>query len=80
MEWIITFFSHYGAVRFSKDAQAAGIHCTLAPVPRSLSASCGTCARVIADSIASIPLTEADAVYRLENHRYQQVWQTANGS
>ena len=80
MNWIITFFSHYGAVRFSKDAKAAGIHCTLAPVPRSLSASCGTCARVKAESIEKIELTEADAVYRLDGEQYTLVWQAANGS
>ena len=44
-DYIATFFTHYDAVRFSRGLQQAGIAAALAPVPRRLSSSCGTCAR-----------------------------------
>ena len=47
--YIATFFSHFGAVRFRKELDMAGIDgltCTLMPVPRFLSSSCGTCVKI----------------------------------
>ncbi|MDD3904620.1 MAG: DUF3343 domain-containing protein [Sphaerochaeta sp.] len=43
--YIATFFSHYGAIQFRSHAKSVGFSCTLMPVPRSLSSSCGTCAK-----------------------------------
>lgn len=40
---IATFFSHFGAVRFKKQCDAAGWVARMKPVPRTLSSSCGTC-------------------------------------
>jgi len=45
-EVIATFSTHYGAMLTKKKL---GDRCTLRPVPRSLSSSCGTCA-VVRDS------------------------------
>ena len=42
--YISTFYSHFGAVRFSRELKACNISVVLAPVPRFLSSSCGTCA------------------------------------
>ena len=54
MNWIATFYSHFGAVRFLQQCKAAGISARLAPVPRDLSSSCGTCARYTADSFCPV--------------------------
>ncbi len=43
MTYIATFYSHFGAVRFKRSCEAAGVPARLMPVPRSLSSSCGTC-------------------------------------
>jgi hypothetical protein len=43
--YIATFFTHYGAIKFRAYAKEQHIACTLMPVPRVLSSSCGTCAR-----------------------------------
>lgn len=45
MIYIATFFSHYGAVTYQKQCEKEGIASCLAPVPRTLSSSCGTCVR-----------------------------------
>lgn len=43
MEYIATFFSHFGSIRFHKQCKARGWQATMRPVPRDLSSSCGTC-------------------------------------
>ena len=42
-QYVATFFSHFGAVRFQRLCSERGYEAQLAPVPRSLSSSCGTC-------------------------------------
>ena len=42
-QYIATFFSHFGAVRFQRLCAERGYEAQLAPVPRRLSSSCGTC-------------------------------------
>lgn len=53
MGLIATFFSHFGAVRFRRLCRERGVGVELMPVPRSLSSSCGTCARFDRDPRAS---------------------------
>ena len=45
MNWIATFYSHFGAVRYMQQCKQAGLSAKLTPVPRNLSSSCGTCVR-----------------------------------
>ena len=45
MNYIATFFSHFGAMRFHKLCGSAGWRSKPGPVPRDLSSSCGTCVR-----------------------------------
>ena len=42
-QYVATFFSHFGAVRFQRLCSERGYEAQLAPVPRSLSSSGGTC-------------------------------------
>lgn len=39
----LTFHSHYDANRQKRELRKRGIACQMAPVPRSLSSSCGSC-------------------------------------
>ena len=45
MEYIATFYSHFGAIRFKRLCEAAGLRAAVMPVPRNLSSSCGTCVK-----------------------------------
>ena len=45
----MTFYTHYGAMRFHKYCQRVGAPAKMMPVPRELSSSCGVCVRVKAD-------------------------------
>jgi len=49
MEYIATFFTHSGAVKYKKYMQKLGIQAELMPVPRRLSSDCGIAARFEAD-------------------------------
>ena len=45
MNYLATFFTHYGAMRFHKNCVREGISAKMSPVPREVSASCGVCVR-----------------------------------
>ena len=46
MEQLATFHTHFGALRMKRKLDALGdVSAILMPVPRKLSASCGTCVR-----------------------------------
>ncbi|MGI6031268.1 MAG: DUF3343 domain-containing protein [Eubacteriales bacterium] len=61
MEYIATFFSHFGALNFARQL---GKSAQLMPVPRFLSSSCGTCVRFCQEQLQLPPvLDELDAVY-----------------
>ena len=42
-QYITTFYSHFGAIRYKKICEQNGLEAKVMPVPRSLSSSCGTC-------------------------------------
>lgn len=42
-DYIATFYTHYGAMKFLSTIKAKGLPGRMGPVPRSLSSSCGVC-------------------------------------
>lgn len=59
----VTFYSHYGAIQLKKLLGSRGIPVTLMPVPRFLSSSCGTCARIEGHLPEDIPMDDIEGVY-----------------
>ena len=57
-QYIATFFSHFGALRFQKLCSQLDWPARLAPVPRSLSSSCGTCVLFQAAELAKKDLSQ----------------------
>lgn len=55
-QYIATFFSHFGAVRFQHLCTEKGLTAQVRPVPRSLSSSCGSCVYFAAEQ----PLTYSE--------------------
>lgn len=75
MRYIATFHTHFAALRTCRAMQKAGISAEMAPVPRKLSADCGTCVRFWADNPCE-SLLHADfdrVVLAGENGEYEQV-------
>lgn len=73
MEYFIaTFHTHLAALRSCNALKKAGIaDARLAPVPRKLSSSCGTCAMYQGeDPMLSCMDADVEAVYRREGAGY----------
>lgn len=47
MEYVATFFTHSGAMKYKRHMEKNGIKIELMPVPRKLSSDCGIGARVV---------------------------------
>jgi len=70
-----TFISHYGAMLTKKKL---GNRCTLRPVPRILSSSCGTCAVVSGGSAEELEASAGEyleAVYVLSEEGYRKIYE-----
>lgn len=75
MEQIATFHTHLGALRFEKRLRADGdTEAVMAPVPRKLSASCGTCVRFALPFDRAWANEDLDAVYVREGVGYRAVY------
>ncbi|NMB00056.1 MAG: DUF3343 domain-containing protein [Firmicutes bacterium] len=69
MEYLATFFTHSGAVKYKRYLAKMGVQVELLPVPRRLSSDCGIGARfktqgditrLISEDIDKLFLVEAD--------------------
>ena len=81
MTYIATFYSHFGAIRFKKLCQAAGMPAELMPVPLNLSSSCGTCVRYGGETpcpAAQYP-EEVEQVVAVTEQGYEGLYRAENG-
>lgn len=73
---IITFHSHYDAVRQKKKLTASAVSCELIPVPRFLSSSCGTALMLDGrDYDAALLIDEAESVNIYQEGRWSDLRQ-----
>ncbi|MGM9582816.1 MAG: DUF3343 domain-containing protein [Phascolarctobacterium sp.] len=77
--YVATFFSHFGAVRFQHLCATLGWPAQLAPVPRSLSSSCGTCvlfeaAELMQDALPQLITPELEQLV-LDEKGYHTLYQ-----
>lgn len=64
MEYIVTFFTHSGALKFENFMKKESIKVSLMPVPRKLSSSCGIAAKIDFDGdVEKIIIEDIDKVY-----------------
>ena len=76
MEQIDTFHTHFGALTFQKKLRALGDGAAMMPVPRALSASCGTCVKFSMDFDPALTDEDLDAVYAVEGSgKYRLLFQ-----
>ena len=62
-KYVATFFSHYDALTFFDFLKGKNITAKLMPVPRKVSASCGTCVSFSTDAKIDLTGYEVEAVY-----------------
>ena len=77
MDYIATFHTHYGAMRFHQQLKKREIAAQMMPVPRNLSASCGVCVRFqMNDPNLWIDYEDLDQVVECETNRtYRVIYQ-----
>ncbi len=69
---IATFHTHFGAIQFHKLCKSLGDTAVMMPVPRALSASCGTCVKfAVPFRPEAMTLEDLDSVYAVEGDGYR---------
>lgn len=75
MEYIAIPFTHSGAIKYKKLLNEINIECTLMPVPRKLSSSCGIGVKFNYNGeIISIILDEIEKVFLNESGNYKLIY------
>ena len=74
-EQIATFHTHFGAQSFYKKLNALGDRAVMMPVPRKLSASCGTCVRFSLCFDPAWADEDLEAVYLCQEQGYQLLFE-----
>lgn len=78
-EYIATFYSHFGAVRFHRELKKNGIRGSIMPVPRNLSSSCGSCVRFETDTeIPEDTHGEIEQIVKVTEQGYEAVYHAEN--
>lgn len=71
MEFVATFHTHLSALMTSRALEREGHMARMAPVPRSLSSSCGTCVFYTAPDLCRDCLDEdTERVYEIRDGQY----------
>ncbi len=71
MEYIATFHTHFAAQAFARKLIKNSVEARMMPVPRSLSASCGTCvAFCYAGDFHPMLVQDTQAVYAVQGGAY----------
>ena len=75
-EYIATFYSHFGAMRYKKLCDKSGCQAKLMPVPRTLSSSCGTCVGYFGNDslIDEKYIDELEQIVKVTNAGYEMVY------
>ena len=69
--YIATFHTHLSAMLTCRALTAAGVDARMAPVPRQISSSCGTCVYYTAEDLCRSCLDEdTEAVYEQQDKTY----------
>ena len=71
--YIATFHTHLAAMRSLKNVKGHAASAVLSPVPRSLSSSCGTCVRFVADDPRPLLALESERVFQISTDAAGQI-------
>ena len=81
IKYIATFYSHFGAIRFKREAPEGVTNIELRPVPRNLSSSCGTSASFEADesfTFTEDPTEEIEQIVAVTVEGYRTIFKSSN--
>ena len=81
MKYIATFYSHFGAIRFKREAPKGVTNIELRPVPRNLSSTCGTSASFEGDeryTFTEDPTEEIEQIVAVTVEGYRTIFESSN--
>ena len=81
MKYIAIFYSHFGAIRFKREAPKGVTNIELRPVPRDLSSSCGTSASFDAGesfTFTDDPTEEIEQIVTVTDEGYRTIIESPN--
>lgn len=81
MKYIATFYSHFGAIRFKREAPEGVTNIELRPVSRDLSSSCGTSASFDASesfTFTDDPTDEIEQIVAITDEGYRTIFESPN--
>lgn len=81
MKYIATFYSHFGAIRFKREAPEGVTDIELRPVPRDLSSSCGTSVSFEAGesfTFTEDPTEEIEQIVAIIDGEYRTIFESPN--
>lgn len=76
-DYIATFHTHFGALTFHRKLMALGDVAVMMPVPRKLSASCGTCVKFFLPFDPEWADENLEAVYAKCDACYESIFENA---
>ncbi len=71
-DFVLTFNTQLDAIIAKKYCEKLNISCKLAPVPRSLSSSCGTCAFIKADNLSLLSNIQTEEIFISNSGEYKK--------
>jgi hypothetical protein len=75
MQYLATFFTHCGAIKYQNHLKKQSITVELMPVPRKLSSSCGISARfTYCGDIRSMISEDIESLFLIENMDYTLIY------
>lgn len=77
MEYLATFFTHSGAIKYRKYLNNQGYSVDLMPVPRKVSSNCGIAAKFKFNTdIRAIISDDVEQLYKIEGKEYKLLYKT----
>lgn len=70
MDYLLTFHTQLDAIIARKKLNAKNLSTKLSPVPRALSSSCGTCAKVYNAKFEDLIDLEVEGIYKINGDKY----------
>ncbi len=71
MEYLATFFTHSGAIKYQRHMRGLKVNAELMPVPRKVSSNCGIAARFVFDGdIKTVISDDIEQVLTIKDREY----------
>lgn len=74
--YIATFFTHSGAIKYSRFLKDKGIENIMKPVPRSISSSCGICVEFSCSGLSSLIITDIYKIYVVNGRELKKIYES----